>query len=210
MCGLVPFSIDAQVLLAYRPEEVSRVYRLLAAAAEGCPGHGPAHLLVESANEIGFSWSSQVLGWIRPGLPVLDMVAGPIQHFRSGILDAWRNKVSMSLCSRKGFRGGPFLDVSGTLQLLNSDHVRERDKALLRGVIVGGVWNGFLLGKVRNCHVPCRFCGGDDYDGHLFWECTFPPLVDIRENPEFHELMEMDKSFWPRCLLWHGWLPLWC
>ena len=62
--------------------------------------------------------------------------------------------------------------------------------------------------KVKHCHVPCRFCGGDDHDGHLFWECTFPPLVEIRENPEFHELMEMDKSFWPRCLLWHGWLPL--
>ena len=114
----------------------------------------------------------------------------------------------MVLDARKGFRGGPFLDVSGTLQLLDSDHVRERDKALLRGVLVGGVWNGFLLGKVKNCHVRCRFCGGDDHDGHLFWECTFPPLVEIRENPEFHELMEMDKSFWPRCLLWHGWLLL--
>ena len=41
-----------------------------------------------------------------------------------------------------------------------------------------------------------------------FGECPFPPLVEIRENPEFHELMEMDKSFWPRCLLWHGWLPM--
>ena len=102
----------------------------------------------------------------------------------------------------------PFLMFFGTMQLLNSDHVRERDKALLRGVLVGGVWNGFLLGKVKGCHVPCRFCGGDDGDGHLFWDCTFPPLVEIRENPEFHELMEMDKSFWPRCLLWHGWLPM--
>ena len=136
------------------------------------------------------------------------MLAGPIQHFRSAILDAWRHRVSVSLCSRAGFRGGPFLDVFGTMQLLNSDHVRERDKALLRGVLVGGVWNGFLLGKVKGCHVPCRFCGGDDGDGHLFWDCTFPPLVEIRENPEFHELMEMDKSFWPWCLLWHGWLPM--
>ena len=163
---------------------------------------------VESAAEVGFSWCSQVFGWIRPGLPVLDMVAGPIQHLRSAILDAWRHRVSVDLCSGKGFRGGPFLDVSGTLQLLHSDHDRERDKALLRVVLVGCVWNGFLLGKVRNCHVPCRFCGGDDHDGHLFWDCPFPPLVEIRENPEFHELMEMDKSFWPRCLLWHGWLPL--
>ena len=74
--------------------------------------------------------------------------------------------------------------------------------------MVGGVWNGFLLGRVRNQVLPCRFCGAPDHDGHLFWECTFPPLVEIRENPEFHDLMRMDKAHWPRCLLWHGWLPM--
>ena len=47
-----------------------------------------------------------------------------------------------------------------------------------------------------------------DGDGHLFWDCPYLPLVEIRENPEFHDLMRMDKSHWPRCLLWHGWLPL--
>ena len=103
-------------------------------------------LLLESAAEIGFFWCSRFPGWDRPGLPVLSMVDGPIQHFRAAILDAWRHKVSMGFCARKGFRGGPFLDVSGTLQLLNSDHVRERDKALLGGVLVGGVWNGFFVG----------------------------------------------------------------
>ena len=34
----------------------------------------------------------------------------------------------------------------------------------------------------------------------------FSPLVEIREHAEFHGLVEMDKSYWPRCLLWHGWL----
>ena len=34
----------------------------------------------------------------------------------------------------------------------------------------------------------------------------FPPLVEIRENPEFHDLMRLDKASWPGCLLWHGWL----
>ena len=51
-------------------------------------------------------------------------------------------------------------------------------------------------------------CGAPDNDGHLFWDCPFPPLVEIRENPEFHDLMREDKAHWPRCLLWHGWLPM--
>ena len=59
----------------------------------------------------------------------------------------------------KVFRGGPLLDVHGSLQLLVSSHVRERDKALLRAIMVGGVWNGFLLSRVRGQPVPCRFCG---------------------------------------------------
>ena len=175
---------------------------------EGCPGHGPIHLLSASAAEIGFRWDPDALAWVRPGLHLLSNLAGPFQHIKAAILDAWRDKVSVDLCGRKGFRGGPLLDVYGSLQLLNSSHVRERDKALLRSIMVGGVGNGFLLGKVRGQVVPCKVCGAPDGDGHLFWECTFPPLVEIRENPEFHDLMRMDKAHWPRCLLWHMWLPM--
>ena len=174
----------------------------------GCPGHGPAHLLVESAAEIGFLWSPDLVGWVLEGLPDLRNLAGPIQHFRAAVLEGWRGKVSADLCGRKGFRGGLWLDVDGTLQLFNSDHVQERDKGLLRGIMVGCVWNGFLLGRVKGQLVPCRFCGSPDGDGHLFWECTFPTLVEIRENPEFHDLMREDKAQWPRCLLWHGWLRM--
>ena len=65
------------------------------------------------------------------------------------------------------------LDVFCSLQLLNSTHVRERDQALLRGAMVGCVWNGFLLGRVRGQPVPCRFCGAPVGDGHFFGECTF-------------------------------------
>ena len=85
------------------------------------------------------------------------------------------------------------LDIAGSLQLLYAPHVRERDKALLRAIMVGGVWNGFLLGHARGEIVPCRFCGGFDGDGHLFWECPHSPLVQIRENPEFHDLIQRDK-----------------
>ena len=81
--------------LAFRPEEIPRVYRLIQAAADGSSGHGPAHLFLESAAEIGFFWCSRFLGWDRAGLPVLSMIDGPVQHFRAAILDAWRHKVSM-------------------------------------------------------------------------------------------------------------------
>ena len=65
----------------------------------------------------------------------------------------------------------------------------------------------FLLSKVKKEDVPCRFCGAPDNDGHLFWDCTFPPFVELRNKPEFLPLMNKDRTHWPRCLLWHGWLP---
>ena len=105
--------------------------------------------------------------------------------------------------------GGPWLDVDGTLQLLHSDHARERDKSLLRCILVGGVWNGFLLWKGQGS--ACTLVGSLEVLTVMvtfFWECPFPPLVEIREHPEFLDLVEMDKSSWLRCLLWHGWFPL--
>ena len=74
--------------------------------------------------------------------------------------------------------------------------------------MVGGVWNGFLQGWVRGQPVPCRFCVAPDGDGHLFFRNAPFLLVEIRENHEFHDLMRMDKAPWPRCLLWHGCLPM--
>ena len=53
--------------LALWPAEVGRVYRLLAKVHEGCPGHGPVHLLSASASEIGFQWDPHALAWVRPG-----------------------------------------------------------------------------------------------------------------------------------------------
>ena len=68
-------------------------------------------------------------------MPLLSNLAGPVQHLKAAILDAWRNKVAADLCGRDRW-----------LQLLNSGHVRVRDKALLRSVMVGGVSNGFSSG----------------------------------------------------------------
>ena len=74
--------------LAVWPVEVGRIYRLLELVGEGCPGHSPIHLLSASAAEIGFRWDPDALAWVRPRLPLLSNLAGPLQHFKTAILDA--------------------------------------------------------------------------------------------------------------------------
>ena len=51
--------------LALWPSPVGRAYRLLDMVSEGCRGHGPVHLLVSSAAEIGFRWDPHSLAWHR-------------------------------------------------------------------------------------------------------------------------------------------------
>ena len=151
--------------LAYCPEEEPRIFRMLDLISRGAPGHGPVHLLLISAAELGFSWDGDEKGWVRVSLPPLRMMTGPVQHFRSVILDAWRFHVFALLPGRQGFLGSEFADFQGSSQLLTSSHLRERDKMLLRAILCGRVWNGFLLGKAKKEDVPCRFCGKRDGDG---------------------------------------------
>ena len=110
------------------------------------------------------------IGWSRPGVPLLSNLADPVQHFKAAVLDVWRNKVAADLCGR------PFLDVFGQLQLLNSSHVRERDKGFVKKCHgwwclerffsrVGLEVSLFLVGFVVLRMVMV----------HLFWECTFLP-----------------------------------
>ena len=71
--------------------------------SRGAPGHGPVHLLLISAAELGFAWDGDERGWVRVSLPPLRMMTGPVQHFRSAILDAWRFQVFAWLSERKVF-----------------------------------------------------------------------------------------------------------
>ena len=74
----------------------------------------------------------------------------------------------------------------------------------LRAILCGGDWNGLLLSRAKKEDVPCQFCGKKDGDGHLFWECTFPPLLHVRELPEFSGLESLDRG---KCAL--AWLVAW-
>ena len=179
--------------LAYCPEEEPRIFRMLDLISRGAQNHGPVHLLLISAAELGFAWDGNEHGWVRVSLDPLRMMAGLVQHFRSAILEAWRVHVFAKLSERKVFWGVEFANFQGSLQLLTSSHLRERDKMLLRAILCGGVWNGFLLGKAKKEDVQCLFCVKGDGDGHLFWECPFlpPPLQHVRELPEVAYLMSL-------------------
>ena len=198
------FHRDGGRYLAYCPDEEPKIYRMMDFISGGA--HGPVHLLLMSAAELGFAWDGAEKGWVRVCLPPLGMMSGPVQHFRSAILDAWRFRIFSRLSERKGFLGGEYADFQGSLQLLTSSHLRERDKMLLKAILCGRVWNRFLHGKTKKEDVPCRFCGQRHGDGQLFWECTLPTLQHVREVPEFATLMSLDRGKWPRCLLCHGWL----
>ena len=141
--------------LALWPTEIGRVYRLFEVGGDGCPGRGPIRLLFSSAAEIGFRWNPDALAWVRPGLPTLSNLAGPIQHFKIAILDAWRNKVAADLCGR--FRGGPcwiFMALCSSLILLMFEkEIRFCFVASWLGVsgmasfLVGFVIRPFLVGS---------------------------------------------------------------
>ena len=61
---------------------------------------------------------------------------------------------------------------------------------LLRDILCGGVWNGFLLGESKEEEVLCRYCGDvDGGHGHLLWDCQYPPLVRTKDDPEFAALL---------------------
>ena len=57
--------------LAQWPDEVHRFFLMLDLIAHGAAGHGPVHLVLTSAAEIGFGWNGDEPVWIRAALPLL-------------------------------------------------------------------------------------------------------------------------------------------
>ena len=127
----------------------------------GCPGHGPIHLLSAGAAEIGFRWDPHALAF-GLGLVCLYLAIWLALFSFLRLLFLMLGVIRLLLISvgGKGFGGGPLLDVHGSLQLLVSSHVRERDKALLRTIMVGGVWNGSSSwsGSESGCSLSVLWC----------------------------------------------------
>ena len=151
--------------------------------SRGAQGHGPVHLLLISAAELGFSWDGAEKGWVRVSLPPLRMMTGPLQLLNGlTVLDAWRFGVFPGFLRRRGFGEVNLLIFKSSLQLLNSTHLRERDEILLRAILCGVCLERIpYLVRPRRKTFLVVFVVKRDGDGHLFWECPFhPPLLHVQ------------------------------
>ena len=127
--------------LALWPSQVGRAYRLLEMVSEGCPGHGPIHLLSASAAEIGFRWDPLTLAWSRPGLPLLSNLAGTTQHFKAAMLGGIRLQLIfvVGLVFGAGLCSMSMAPCSSLILLMFEKEIR-----VCFGVLWLGVWNGFF------------------------------------------------------------------
>ena len=66
--------------------------------------------------------------------------------------------------------------------------------------------DSFFARQEGRCSLPFLWKKKDG-GGTLIFGVYFAPLQHERKLPEFASLMSLDHSKWPRCLLWHGWLP---
>ena len=110
--------------------------------------------------------------------------------------------VAVRVFGREG-RGGPMHEIARSFQ------VGERDKALLKCILVGASGMDFFSVMPEEKPFRAVFCGGFDGDGHLFWEC--PHLLGFKmcENPEFHDLIQRDLALvlvrsWLACCSFFG------
>ena len=98
------------------------------------------------------------------------MLAGPAQHTRSGVLEAWQHHVMCTIRCRAGFRGDPYLQTAGCYQLSLLFACSEYGSYATSSHSVEGVGMG-ICWAIR----LGLFCRKQGVDGHHFWNCLFPP-----------------------------------
>ena len=120
----------------------------------------------------------------------LPRMRSPIQHFWEAILEAGRCRATSELCTRKGFRERAIAGLSGhcatSFFLLLSGGCRIRC-CFAASCVVALRTNSYLVNPKKKMGMPLCVLGNTRSLPHC-WSC--------------------ECSWWPRCLLWHGWLSL--
>ena len=102
--------------------------------ADVCTVHGPIHLFVSGALEVGWTWDAGLQSWSRSGLPELYILDGPKQHYQTAVLDAWLGKVASTFFAQVCGFGVVLLDTHASHHFMSP---RERETGLLRGTLSG-------------------------------------------------------------------------
>ena len=134
-----------QKYLACRPEAIRRIRVMLDCDADVCTVHGPIHLLVSGALEVGWTWDAGLHAWSRSSLPELYILDGPVQHYQNAVLDAWLGKVASTLFAQVCGFGVVLLDTHASHHFMSPRNLAN-ETGLLRGILSGGVRSGFQLG----------------------------------------------------------------
>ena len=69
--------------LAYCPEDEPRIFRMLDLILGELRVMVLFIFFLSLLLRLGFAWDGDEKGWVRVSLPVLRMMTGPVQHFRS-------------------------------------------------------------------------------------------------------------------------------
>ena len=109
-------------------------------------------------------------------------MTGPFQHFRDAIWQAWQHKVASDLCKRKVF--GVVLDLTfmAPINYLFLPILGKETKCCSEPFFPGEFGMASCLVKLRKK----TFLVGSVV--HLtmmvifFWDCTFPPFVELRNQ----------------------------
>ena len=128
--------------LAFRPEEIRKIFEMLDHAAEGCTGHGLVHLLVYSASLLDWTWNAGLQAWCRLGLPALHILAVPIQHSPNVFSMLGVPRLPKTF-DREMVSWWPILGYccfSAALCLISCQGTRQR----ITWRHSGSVWNGFF------------------------------------------------------------------
>ena len=97
-----------------------------------------------------------------------------------------KDKVATDLCKRKGFRGEHCFDAYDSRWLLASSHLRERDKVLLRAILIGSARPKMRTSDVGSAMLLKLIV---TFSGIVFFTLLWNP-----NRPEFIPLVNRDRT----------------
>ena len=178
--------------------------------SRGAQGHGPVHLLVISAAELGFSRDGEEKGWVPVSISPLRMMSGPVQHFYSFFWMPGDMIFLPSYLSGRALWGLSMWIFKVLYNYLPLPICGKEIKCCQEPPRVGAFGTDSFLARLRRKMFLVDFVAKGmvvvPYFGSAL-SSSSPLLQHVRELSEFPSLMSFDRSKWPRCLLRYGWLP---